>query len=290
MWNSKTIRVFLCGSLFAFSVLLFKTWNFTFPEKKVLPSPSQRIVVLLPPYLDIVSAYQAAEQVVGVTEEVSVLDNRWTQLPRVGTSVHPDFQRTQLLAPSVVLGMPPSWAQRWNTAHTSFVSGIPLIHNRFELYKLYYQVGFALGKSPKDINGLITRTERSWHDAQRRLLPTHSPRPRVLVLYPNSQGALYVLGTDSLENELLEASHAQNKWEGPSPQDPISAEMIRSLQPEWLVTDETQVSALLQHPELQNLPVIQHHHVVGISTQKLFSPTRTQLVYKLTLAWENFFL
>lgn len=285
MLNPRTIRVFLLGSLFVFSLLLFETWEFTFPQKKTLSPPTQRIVVLLPSYLDIVSAYQASEQVVGVTEEVPIRDHRWSHLPRLGTSIHPDFQRTKLLAPSVLLGMPPSWDQRLDTTSTSYVSGIPFAHNRFELYQLYRQVGISLGKSTKDINTLITQTENSWLATQKHLLPMHSPKPRVLVLYPDSQGALYVLGTDSLENELLEASHAQNGWEGPSPQGPVSAKMIYSLQPEWLVTDETQTLALLQHPQLQDLPALQHRQVVGLPSHKFFSPQRAQLVYQLALAW-----
>lgn len=248
------------------------------------PKPSPRIVVLLPVYLPIVAAYGETAHVVGVPNEAA-RTALWQHAAQTGASLAPSLPTLFALRPTLVLGAPVSMSTQLEPLHTDVVPGAPLIHNRSELYQLYRNVGIHLGKSSRDIDALLQHMEAEWDLLQRQPLAT--PAPRVAWVFAAGPDSFYVLGTDSLEHELLVVAHAQNVLDGPSTQTALSARELASLQPEWILTDAAHVSVLENHPALQKVPAVRNHHVLGVPTSDVFSPHRARVACAWGQAWHQ---
>ncbi len=235
---------------------------------------TKRIVVIGPPlYLDIIKVYGDLSAVVAVTNAPN-LPREVRALPRVGSSLLPNLEAVISHHPTLVVGGLQSLRGKL-PPNIRFFPGEALIQNLGQLKDLVRQMGGVLDKRQNEVDAVLSDFEARLQNQTHRA--AHCTKKSVAVLLLSSSD-LYTIGTHSIEYELLSLAKGEPILKEAIPGQPISLELLFSLNPDILVTDSSMLSRIMQDHRLLKLKAIQKKQVFGISMADFVSTKAPELL------------
>ena len=215
--------------------------------------PALRIVSTLPTATEMLFALGLGDRVVGVSEFCRY-PPQVTSLPRVGATLHPDFERIATLRPDLVViaDRNVDFAGRLDAAQIPFVA-IPTT-SLADVSSAMMRIGAAAGIEPHArvvVAGIQERLQAI------RSRPAASPRRKVLLILGRAPGALtgiVAAGVGSYLHDLIEIAGGTNVVSGVStlPYPQLSLESILRLDPDVIV-DTIDMGATEADRERQHL-------------------------------------
>ena len=241
------IRLAACAAVAACAIVAAQT-----------KAPVLRIVSTLPTATEMLFALSLGDRVVGVSEFCRY-PPQVASLPRVGATLHPDFERIATLRPDLVViaDRNVDFASRLETARIPFVA----IHTTSlgDVSSAMTSIGAAAGIEPH-ARVVVAGIQGRLQDIRSRTVA--SPRRKVLLILGRAPGALtgiVAAGVGSYLNDLIEIAGGTNVVSGVStlPYPQLSLESILRLDPDVIVDTidmgATEAGRERQHLESRDL-------------------------------------
>jgi len=246
--------------------------------------PALRIVSTLPTATEMLFALGLGDRVVGVSEFCRY-PPQVASLPRVGSTLHPDFERVATVRPDLVViaDRNVDFAGRLEAAQIPFVT-IPTT-TLADVSVAAMRIGAAAGIE-SHARMVVAGIEKRLQDIRGR--SAAGPRPKVLLILGRAPGTLtgiVAAGVGSYLNDLIEIAGGTNVVSGVSalPYPQLSLESILRLDPDVIVDTidmgATEADRQRQHLEsrelwqrYRTLTAVRTGRVRAAETDALFIP------------------
>ncbi|MFQ5796666.1 MAG: ABC transporter substrate-binding protein, partial [Candidatus Bipolaricaulia bacterium] len=231
----------------------------------------ERIVTILPLYVEILVDLGEAARIVGVVDSPNnppqVADR-----PRVGSVFNPSVEQIVALQPDVVLGaFGPMRDSLENLGVLVFTGGKAggIIDGITEIFRLIRNVGLIVDGNLQNADRLIGSIAAEVITVEAAILD--QPKPIVVVLYPLSEGPPFAATRGTPENEIVVRAGGRNAFTDLEGYPQVSFEELLARDPDIILTDPTQISLIMENESLKGLQVIRNGRVLGVNASAWIS-------------------
>lgn len=229
----------------------------------VVNSPPEKIVIAgTPLYAEILIDLNASEKIVGIAQSKNI-PKKLQEIASVGKPLQPNMEQIISLEPDIVLGVTSSFRSKLEQMSIPvFVAGTApygIINSLKELYTTINKLDRILHGNIDKSKKIIADTKEYIKNIENQIKDENTIK--VAILYVSPQASPYVIGNNSIENELLLKAKGKNVFEKSGI---TNMEVLFQEDPDIIITDPSQVEIIHKEDVWKNMQAVKNNKVFGI--------------------------